>query len=74
LLGKLWGRILRGFPVSGFSVIFGMAVMARRSGRRNRGVRGILGVVADRGAGAARDRRWPGCGRCRRDSRHARQG
>jgi hypothetical protein len=33
----------------------GTAVMARRTGRRDRGVRGIPGVVADRGAGAARD-------------------
>jgi hypothetical protein len=46
----------------------GTAVMARRTGRRDRGVRGIPGVVADRGAGAARD------GWCRRDSRHARRG
>jgi hypothetical protein len=28
--------------------------MARRTGRRDRGMRGIPGVVADRGAGAAR--------------------
>jgi hypothetical protein len=55
-------------------VIFGMAVMARRSGLRNRCMRGIPGMVADRGAGAARDGRWPGCGRCRRDSRHVRRG
>jgi hypothetical protein len=74
LLRKLGGRILRGFPVSSFSVIFGMAVMARRSGLRNRCMRGIPGMVADRGAGAARDGRWPGCGRCRRDSRHVRRG
>jgi hypothetical protein len=48
--------------------------MARRTGRRDRGVRGIPGVVADRGAGAARDGRCPGRGWCRRDSRHARRG
>jgi hypothetical protein len=54
-------------------MIFGTAVMARRIGRRDRGVRGIPVVVADRGAGAACDGRWPGCGRCRRDSRHARR-
>jgi hypothetical protein len=54
-------------------VIFGTTVMARRTGRRDHGVRGIPGVVADRGAGAARDGRWPGCGRCRRDSWHARR-
>jgi hypothetical protein len=29
-------------------------VMARRTGRRDRGVRGIPGAVANRGAGAAR--------------------
>jgi hypothetical protein len=34
-------------------VIFGTAVMARRTGRRDRGVRGIPGTVADRGAGEA---------------------
>jgi hypothetical protein len=38
---------LRGFPVSGVSVIFGMVVMAKRTGRRDRGVCGIPGVVAD---------------------------
>jgi hypothetical protein len=36
-------------------VIFGTAVMARRTGRRDRGVRGIPSVVADRGAGVTRD-------------------
>jgi hypothetical protein len=53
-LGKFGGRrkgILRGFPVSGVSVIFGTAVMARRTGRWDRGVSGIPGVVADSGAG-----------------------
>jgi hypothetical protein len=35
-------------------VIFGTAVMARRTGRRDRGVRGIPGTVADRDAGVAR--------------------
>jgi hypothetical protein len=39
---------------SGVGVIFGTAVMARRTGRRDRGVRGIPGAVADRGAGVAR--------------------
>jgi hypothetical protein len=65
---------LRGFPVSGISVIFGMALMARRTGRRDRDMRGIPGVVADRGSGAARDGQCLGCGRCRRDSRHERRG
>jgi hypothetical protein len=45
---------VRGFPISGVGVIFGTAVMARRTGRRDRGVRGIPGTVADRGAGVAR--------------------
>jgi hypothetical protein len=40
------------FP--GVGVIFGMAVMARRTDRRDRGVRGIPGMVADRGAWVAR--------------------
>jgi hypothetical protein len=35
-------------------VIFGTAVMARRTGRRDRGVREIPGTVADRGAGVTR--------------------
>jgi hypothetical protein len=42
-----------GFPVLGVGVIFGTAVMARRTGRRGRGVRGIPDVVADRVAGVA---------------------
>jgi hypothetical protein len=54
-------------------VIFGTAVMARRTCRRDRGVHGIPGVVADRGAGVARNGRWLGCGWCQRDSRHARR-
>jgi hypothetical protein len=45
---------LRGFPISGVGVIFGTTVMARRTGRRDRGVRGIPGMVANRGAGVAR--------------------
>jgi hypothetical protein len=53
LLGKLGRRVLRGFPISGVSVIFGTAVMARRTGRWDHGVRGISGTVADRGAGEA---------------------
>jgi hypothetical protein len=43
-------------------VIFGTAVMARRTGRRDRGVRGILGAVADRGAGVARVGAGPSAG------------
>jgi hypothetical protein len=76
-LGKLGGRskgILWGFTFSGVSVIFGTTVMVRRTDRRDRGVRGILGVVADSSAGAAGGGRRPECGRCRRDSRHARRG
>jgi hypothetical protein len=52
-LGKFGGRrkgILWGFPVSGVSVIFGTIVMARQTGRRDCGVRGIPGVVADSSA------------------------
>jgi hypothetical protein len=41
-------------------VIFGTAVMARRTGRRDRGVRGIPGTVADRGVGKARVGAGPG--------------
>jgi hypothetical protein len=33
-------------------MIFGTTVMARQTDRRDRGVRGIPGAVADRGAGA----------------------
>jgi hypothetical protein len=40
---------------SGVCGIFGMAVMARRIGQRDRGVRGIPGVVVDHGVGATRD-------------------
>jgi hypothetical protein len=43
------------FRFPGIGVIFGTAVMARRTGRRDRGVRGIPGTVADRGVGVARD-------------------
>jgi hypothetical protein len=39
----------------------GTTVMARRTGRQNRGVRGIPNVVVDRSAGAALNGRWPGC-------------
>jgi hypothetical protein len=45
-------QIFLGFSDTG--VNSGMAVMARRTGRRDRGVRGIPGMVADRGAGVAR--------------------
>jgi hypothetical protein len=45
---------LRGFPVSGVGVIFGTAVTARRTGRRDRGGCGIPGMVADSSVGAAR--------------------
>jgi hypothetical protein len=51
---------LRGFPIVG--VIFGTAVMARRFGRRDRGVRGIPGTVAHRGVGKARVGAGPGAG------------
>jgi hypothetical protein len=64
-------RIFLGFSDTG--VNSGMAVMARRTGQRDRGVRGIPGVVADRGAGTARDGRQPERKRCRWDSRHVRR-
>jgi hypothetical protein len=64
-------RIFLGFSDTG--VNSETAVMARRTGRRDRVVRGIPGVVADRGAGATRDGRRPKRRRCRRDSRHARR-
>jgi hypothetical protein len=53
---------LRGFPISGVGVIFETAVMARRTDRRDRGVRGIPGTVADRGAGKAHVSAAPGAG------------
>jgi hypothetical protein len=54
-LGEKEEKILVEFSgFSGASVISGMAVMARRTGPRDRGVRGIPGTVADRGAGKAR--------------------
>jgi hypothetical protein len=62
LLGKLGGRVWRGFPISGVGVIFGTAVMARRTGWRDRGVQGIPGTVADRGAGEARVGAGPSAG------------
>jgi hypothetical protein len=41
------------FRFPGVGVFFGTSVMARRTGRRDRGVRGIPDTVADRGAGVA---------------------
>jgi hypothetical protein len=49
-------------------------VMARRTGRLDRGVRGIPGAVADNDARTAGGGRWPECGRCWRNLRHARRG
>jgi hypothetical protein len=42
------------FLFPGVGAFSGTAVMARRTGRRDRGVRGIPGTVADRGVGKAR--------------------
>jgi hypothetical protein len=70
-LGEGVLRIFLGFSDTG--VNSGTAVMARRTGRRDRGVHGIPGVVADRGAGATHDGRRPERRRCRRDSQHARR-
>jgi hypothetical protein len=53
-------RIFLGFSDTG--VNSGMAVMARRTGRRDRGVRGIPGTVADRGVGKPRVGAGPGAG------------
>jgi hypothetical protein len=64
-------RIFLGFSDTG--VNSGTAVMARQTGRRDRGVRRIPGVVADRGAEVTHDGRRPERRRCRRDSRHARR-
>jgi hypothetical protein len=66
--------MLWGFMVLGVRVIFGTVVMARRTGRRDHGVRGIPDAVADNAAGVAGVGRRPKCGRCRRNSRHARRG
>jgi hypothetical protein len=43
-------------------MIFGTVVMARRTGRRDRGVRGIPDTVADRGVGKARVDAGPSVG------------
>jgi hypothetical protein len=54
-LEKLGEGVLRIFlGSSDTGVNSGMAVMARRTGRRDRSVRGIPDTVADRGAGVAR--------------------
>jgi hypothetical protein len=53
-------RIFLGFSDTG--VNSETAVMARRTGRRDRGVRVIPGVVADRGAGTSRVGDGPGAG------------
>jgi hypothetical protein len=65
-------RIFLGFSDTG--VNSETAVMARRTGRRDHGVRGIPGVVADRGAGATGDGRRPERRQCQQDSRHAHRG
>jgi hypothetical protein len=64
----LWGSSV--FP--GVGVIFGTVATARRTGRRDRGVRGIPG----RWPTAALGRRAGGAAgvRCRRGLRHARRG
>jgi hypothetical protein len=56
ILGKFGGKEKRDFAwFSGFGGLrdFGTAVMARRTGRRDRDVRRIPGAVADNGARAA---------------------
>jgi hypothetical protein len=69
LLGKFGKGFCGVFPgFSGVGAFSGTAVMARQTGRRDRGMCGISG-------------RWPTAAfgrhawvRCRRDSRHARRG
>jgi hypothetical protein len=75
ILGGRGNRFLWSFSCfSDTDVRSGTTVMARRSGWQDRGGRGIPGVVADSGAGAACGGRRPEHGRCRRNSRHARRG
>jgi hypothetical protein len=62
LLGKIGRSICGVFRFSGVSVIFGTAVMARRTGRQDRDVRGIPGAVADRSARATRVGEGPSAG------------
>jgi hypothetical protein len=62
MVRKLGGRFCGIFRFPGVGVIFGTAVMARRTGRRDRGVRGIPDTVADRGAEKARASAGPGAG------------
>jgi hypothetical protein len=60
---EIRGKVFVGFSgFSGVSVIFGTVVMARRTGRRDHGVRGTPVVEADRGAEAARVGDGPGAG------------
>jgi hypothetical protein len=60
---EIRGNVFAGFSgFSGVGVIFGTMVMARRTGRWDRGVREIPGVVADRGVGVARVGDGPGAG------------
>jgi hypothetical protein len=54
MLWKFGERCCGVFRFPGVGVIFRTAVMVRRSGRRDRGMRGISGTVADHGAGVAR--------------------
>jgi hypothetical protein len=57
------GRVFCGFSgFSGIGAIFGTAVIARRTGRRDRGVRGIPGAAADRSPGVARVGDGPSAG------------
>jgi hypothetical protein len=51
---KLGERFCGVYRFPGVGTIFGTAAMARRTGRRDHGVRGIPGTVADRGAVVAR--------------------
>jgi hypothetical protein len=77
ILGKLGGRGKRDFAgFSGFGRQHDFRDGCDGEADWPAGLRraGDSGVVADRGAGAARDGRRPECRRCQRDSRHARRG
>jgi hypothetical protein len=75
--GKLLGKFGKGFAgffpgFSGVGAFSGTTVMARRTGRRDRGVRGIPGWWPTAALGR---RAWVLAEvRCRRDSRHTRRG
>jgi hypothetical protein len=63
IVREIRGRVFAEFFLfPGVGAFSGTAVMARWTGRRDRGVRGIPGTVADRGVGKARVGAGPGAG------------